>query len=66
MKPTLTSRIESTLKRRWLTVEQAVHLGLGHDLRARVSEYKRLGCNVVDKWIKLPSGARIKAWRIVK
>lgn len=65
MKPTLTSRIKTTLKRRWLTVEQAVHLGLSHDLRKRVSEFKQDGIAVADKWIKLPSGTRIKSWRIL-
>jgi hypothetical protein len=65
MKPTLTSKIHATLKRRWLTVEQAVALGMGHDLRKRVSEFKRAGISVHDKWVTLPSGTRIKAWRIV-
>jgi hypothetical protein len=65
-KRTLAARIEATLRRRWLTVEEAVALGLSHDLRKRVSEFKRNGCNVVDKWITLPSGTKIKAWRILK
>ena len=65
MKLTLTSRIKATLKRRWLIVELAVHLNLGHDLIKRVSEFKQDGITVADKWIKLPSGTQIKSWRIL-
>jgi hypothetical protein len=61
-----------TLCRRWLTPLEAVSLCGIYSLSQRCGEWRRdpvmyaNGVTVLDKWVKLPSGSRVKAFRIVK
>ncbi len=65
MKKTKKDRLLNALKRRWLTPLEAVgECGL-FSLSQRCGELKREGHCVIDKWVKLPSGSKVKAYRVV-
>lgn len=65
MKKTKKDRLLSALRRRWLTPLEAVgECGL-FSLSQRCGELKREGHCVIDKWVDLPSGSRVKAYRVV-
>jgi hypothetical protein len=55
-----------TLCRRWLTPLEAVAECGILSLSQRCGEFRRAGHTVADKWVTLPSGSRVKAFRIVK
>jgi hypothetical protein len=61
----MTQQLRATLRQRWLTTGEALNLCQCYSLSQRCSEYRRAGVNVLDKWVHLPSGKRIKAYRIV-
>ena len=53
-----------TLQRRWLTsLDAAQTIGVWA-LSQRCSELRRADVKVIDKWVRLPSGKRVKAYRI--
>lgn len=71
MKKTKKDRLLRVLKRRWLTPLEAVgECGLFSlsqrcgELR-RSADLRREGYRVIDKWVHLPSGSRVKAFRVV-
>ena len=53
------------LKRGWLTAMECAQRGGVWSLSQRVSELRRDGSLVIDKWVDLPSGARIKAYKLI-
>lgn len=53
------------LKRGWCTGLQAVYDCGTMKLATRVSEMRRDGLNIIDKWVE-QGGKRFKAYRIVK
>ena len=63
MKPV--EKTVSMLKRGWLTALQSAQAGGCLSLSQRCGELRRDGITVLDKWVETPSGARIKAYRIV-
>ena len=59
------ARTISLLKRGWLTAMECAQLGGVWSLSQRVSELRRDGSIVLDKWVDLPSGARIKSYKLI-
>lgn len=58
--------LHSTLRRRWLTPLDAFqHCGC-LSLSQRCGDLRRAGVQVLDKWVTLPSGKRVKSYRIVE
>jgi|DEB19_MinimDraft_2_1074335.scaffolds.fasta_scaffold29758_2 hypothetical protein len=61
-----------TLTKRWLTPLDAVSACGIFSLSQRCGEWRRdpvlqaAGVIVLDKWVALPSGSRVKAYRIVR
>lgn len=54
------------MRRGWTTALQSALAGGVLSLSQRVSELRRGGVTVVDKWIETDGGARIKAYRILR
>jgi len=55
-----------TLCRKWLTpLDAALECGV-FALSQRCGDFRREGHCVIDKWVHLPSGARVKAYRITR
>jgi hypothetical protein len=59
-----TSRTIELLKTGWLTPLQSANMGGCLSLSQRVGELRRSGVVVLDRWVDLPSGARVKAYNI--
>ena len=59
-------RTVQLLKRGWLTALQSAEQGGCMSLSQRVGQLRRSGVEIADKWVVMPSGARIKAYRISK
>jgi len=56
--------LHNALKRRWMTPLDALHMCGCLSLSQRCGELRRAGVRVQDKWVCLPSGKRVKAYRI--
>ena len=54
------------LRKGWLTSLECAQRGGCLSLSQRVSELRRAGYTVPDKWIDLPSGSRVKAYRLLR
>ena len=65
MQKTKKAALLAVLKRRWLTPLQAVETCGLFSLSQRCGELRRDGHCVIDKWVTLPSGSRVKAYRVV-
>lgn len=63
MKQTMEQRLMKLLKRRWTTPLDALNQAQCLSLAQRVSEWRRAGVEINDKWVGLPSGKRVKAYR---
>ncbi len=57
--------IVKRLKRGWTTGLQALNDCGTMKLATRVSELRRSGLNIIDKWVE-QGGKRFKAYRLVK
>lgn len=66
MQKTKKAALLAVLKRRWLTPLEAVAACGLFSLSQRCGELRRDGHCVIDKWVTLPSGSRVKAFRIVQ
>lgn len=51
------------IRRQWTTPLMALEKCGLFTLSQRVSEWRRAGMAIRDKWVELPSGARVKAYR---
>lgn len=51
------------VKRQWTTPMDALQKCGLFTLSQRVSEWRAAGISIRDKWVDLPSGARVKAYR---
>ena len=56
----------ATLRRRWLTPLQAAQICGIFSLSQRCGEFRRAGHTVLDRWVDLPSGSRVKAYKVTK
>ena len=55
-----------TLCRKWLTpLDAALECGV-FALSQRCGDFRREGHTVIDQWVTLASGARVKRYRIVR
>lgn len=59
-------RTFAMLSKRWLTALQSAQDGGCLSLAQRVSEWRRQGHVIADKWVTTGGGARIKAYRLIK
>ena len=70
-------RTIALLKRGWLTSLESANRGGCLSLSQRCGDFRREMCwidfgtfghrfKIAEKWVDLPSGSRVKAWRIVK
>ena len=66
MTNTKTADLYRTLCSRWLTPLEAVEACGIFSLSQRCGEFRREGHTVIDEWVKLPSGSRVKKYRIVR
>jgi hypothetical protein len=66
MKQTSKATLLALLRRRWVTPLDSAQNGGGFALSQRVGEFRSVGVCIIDKWVKTESGARVKAYRIVK
>lgn len=62
---TMKADLLRVLKRRWLTSLEAVAAVGCWSLSQRAGELRRDGVQVLDKWVELPSGKRVKSYRVV-
>jgi hypothetical protein len=60
------ARLFRALCRRWLTPLEAVAECGIFSLSQRCGDFRREGHTVLDKWVHLPSGSRVKAYRITR
>lgn len=63
---TKTADLYRTLCKRWLTPLEAVEACGIFSLSQRCGEFRRQGHTVIDEWVTLPSGSRVKKYRIVR
>jgi hypothetical protein len=61
-----TNALYRTLCKRWLTPLEAVAECGIFSLSQRCGEFRREGHVVLDRWVTLPSGSRVKAYTISK
>lgn len=60
------TKLITLMKRKWVTPITALSEANCLSLSQRCSELRRDGVNVIDKWVTLPSGKKVKAYRIVE
>jgi len=58
--------LHSALKRRWLTPLDALKQCGCLSLSQRCGELRRAGVPVEDRWVRVQSGKRVKAYRIAR
>lgn len=66
MSDTKKDNLFSLLRRQYVTPIDALNKCGIFSLAQRVSEWRRDGHLIGDKWIVTPSGARVKAYRLLK
>lgn len=54
------------LSKRWVTALESAQAGGCLSLSQRCGEWRRGGHCIVDRWVTMASGARVKAYRLVK
>lgn len=54
------------LKREWVTPIVALEKASCFSLSQRCGEFRRAGLNVLDKWVDLPTGKRVKSYHITE
>lgn len=64
MKAIMKPKLLALLRRQWTTPMDALRHCQCMSLAQRVSEWRSLH-RIIDKWVKLPSGKRVKAYKIV-
>ena len=60
------ARLLALLKKQYVTPIDALDRCGMFSLAQRVSEWRAAGCVIGDKWIVTESGARLKAYRLLK
>lgn len=64
MKQTMRDKLVSLMKRRYVTPLDALEHAQCLSLSQRAGDLRRAGIKVLDKWIELPNGKRVKGYRI--
>jgi hypothetical protein len=57
-------KVRELMGRQWVTPVEALEKAQCFSLSQRAGDLRRAGVKVEDKWVELPSGKRIKAYRI--
>lgn len=65
MKPTMKTDLLTLLRKKWTTPLIALNEAHCLSLSQRCGEFRSRGINVASKWVKTPSGKRVKAYKIV-
>ena len=66
MNETKKARLLNLLKTQWTTPLEALEACGILSLAQRVSEWRAAGIVILDKWVETGTGARVKAYRVVK
>lgn len=66
MNETKKARLLNLLKTQWTTPLEALEACGILSLAQRVSEWRRAGYVIGDKWVVTGTGARVKAYRVLK
>ena len=65
MKPlTMEQRLLKLLQRKWVSPLDALQAVGCLSIAQRVSEWRRAGVAIADKWVELDGGKRVKAYRL--
>lgn len=59
-------RLAHLLRTKWTTPLIALQEAGCLSLAQRVSQWRSQGIAILDKWVELPSGKRVKAYRIAR
>ena len=62
---TMYATLHKLLKRQWVTPLDALNKAGCLSLSQRCGQLRRDGVNVIDKWVNLDNGKRVKAYRVV-
>ena len=66
MNETKKAKAFKLLKSQWVTPLESLELCGLMTLSQRVSEWRSAGIVILDKWVETGTGARVKAYRVVK
>ena len=61
---TMESRLLKLLKRKWVSPLDALNAVGCFSLSQRCGEFARSGYSVAKKWVELPNGKRVRAYRV--
>lgn len=61
---TQNERLKEMMASMWVTPADAMQFAQCARLAARVLELRQRGVEIVDRWETLPSGKRVKAYRV--
>lgn len=61
---TQNERLKEMMVSMWVTPADALQMAQCARLAARVLELRQRGVEIVDRWETLPSGKRVKAYRV--
>lgn len=61
---TMKSEVLALLKRRWITPLDALELAGCLSLSQRAGDLQREGVTILKRWVDLPSGKRVRAYRV--
>lgn len=64
MKQTMTEKLCKLMRRRYVTPLDALQHANCLSLSQRAGDMRRAGMNVIDKWIDLPGGKRVKGYKL--
>jgi len=59
-------RILQVLKSGWVSAMEVAHMRITTKLTSRVSDYRRQGYKIVDRWVNPNGGKPYKSYRLVK
>lgn len=62
--PLMKDRLQKLMRRKWISPIDALRECGCFSLSQRAGELRRAGIKVQDKWVDLPGGKRVKAFRI--
>lgn len=65
MKTTMHDKLLRLLRRKWTSPLDALREAGCLSLAQRVSEWRRAGMAIGDKWLALPDGRRVKQYKVL-
>lgn len=61
---TMKTQLLALLKKQWVTPVTALEKVACFSLSQRCGDLRRDGVTVLDKWVDLPNGKRVKSYRV--